>query len=398
MSTLTKNIFAEIPGSPERLYEQSIESFFKVFNVALGGMCLTENSLLVEVNPMFENMFGHSRADAVGKSNLALGTLREEEALRVGLIFRTNGKLNNEEVTCYHKNGQKVYCLVTTSTLLIGGKHFILTSFSDVTSLKKQSATIAGQHKDLFDSVTYAQRIQEAIFASPHTFKNLFSESFLLLKPKAIVTGDFYWLEKKENKIYVAAADCTGHGVPGALMSIIGHNLISKAIRDKNLQRPCEILNDLSAGIFSTLQQNLNSHGVKDGMEISLISIDNDTMVMEYAAARQPVYRIRNNELLKLMPDRFPIGIYTGKHLQEFNNQQISIQRGDTIYLFTDGYSDQFGGPEKKKIKNIRLQKLLLSIQNFSMEEQKQILLKELADWQQDFEQVDDIMIIGIKI
>lgn len=398
MSTLTKNIFAEIPGSPERLYEQSIESFFKVFNVAPGGMCLTENSLLVEVNPMFESMFGHSRADAMGKSNLVLGTLREDEVLRVGQIFRTKGKLDNEEVTCYHKNGQKVYCLVTTSTLLIGGKQLILTSFSDVTSLKKQSVTIAEQHKDLFDSVTYAQRIQEAMFASPQTFQNLFSESFLLLKPKAIVTGDFYWLEKKENKIYVAAADCTGHGVPGALMSIIGHNLISKAIRDKNLQRPCEILNDLSAGIFSTLQQNLNSHGVKDGMDISLISIDTEKMVMEYAAARQPVYRIRNNELLKLMPDRFPIGIYTGQHLQEFNNQQISIQRGDSIYMFTDGYTDQFGGPEKKKIKNMHFQKLLLSIQNFSMEEQKQILLKELSDWQQDCEQVDDIMIIGIKI
>ncbi|PBQ31224.1 hypothetical protein CNR22_05405 [Sphingobacteriaceae bacterium] len=398
MSALTKNIFAEIPGSPERLYEQSIESFFKVFNVAPGGMCLTENSLLVEVNPMFENMFGHSRAEAMGKSNLALGTLREEEVMKVGEIFRTTGKLFNEEVTCYHKNGKKVHCLVTTSTLLIGGKQLILTSFSDVTSLKKQSATIAEQHKDLFDSVTYAKRIQEAIFSSPQTFHTVLPDSFLLLKPKSIVTGDFYWLEKKGNKIYVAAADCTGHGVPGALMSIIGHNIISKSLSPKNLTRPCEILNDLSSEIFKTLQQNLNSHGVKDGMDISLISIDTENMVMEYAAARQPVYRIRNNELVKLMPDRFPIGIYTGQHLQEFNNQQISLQRGDTIYMFTDGYTDQFGGPEKKKFKALQFQKLLLSIQTFSMDEQKQILLKELSDWQEDCVQVDDIMIIGIKI
>jgi len=398
MRTPPDKINTKEPAGPARLFEQSVENFFKVFNASPGGMCLSENSTFVEINHTYESLFGFTREECIGKSNLSLGTVDADEWQRIKRLIETNGNLYNEAMTCRHRNGHKVYVLVTTMSIVLGGKNLILSSFNDITQLKQQSNIIAEQHKDIFDSISYAKRIQEALFPPKALVDTILQESFILLKPKAIVTGDFYWIEKKGDKIYVAAADCTGHGVPGALMSIIGYNLLGKSVKDDGSSRPGDILNELNIGVYKTLRQNSNSWGVRDGMEISVISLDEKNKVLEYAAARQPVYRVRNNELLKLMPDRFPIGIHTGHHLQEFNNQQIHVQRGDAVYLFTDGYTDQFGGTERKKFKILQLQKLLLTIHSFPMEEQKYILNKKLEEWKGDSEQIDDVLIIGIRI
>ena len=387
-----------VPTSAAKLFEQSIESFFKVFNASPGGMCLTQDATIVEINHTFQSMFGYSREEAIGKSNFALGTIDEEELQRIRGIMQAKGNLHNEEMSGKHKDGHRVYTLITTLPVVLGGKQLTLSSFNDITRIKEQNSIIAEQHKDIYDSVTYAKRIQEALFPPKTLVDKLLPQSFILLKPKAIVTGDFYWIEKSGDKTYIAAADCTGHGVPGALMSIIGYNLISKSLKENGKTRPCEILNELSRGIYKTLRQNSNSTGVRDGMDISVVAIDEKNSVLEYAAARQAVYRVRDNELLKLMPDRFPIGIHSGHYLQEFNNQQIQIKKGDCIYLFTDGYSDQFGGPEKKKFKSIQFQKLLLSIQYLAMEEQKLLLDQAIEEWKGDYEQIDDIMVIGIRI
>lgn len=393
-----ENINFKEPLNAEKAFEKSIEGFFKVFNVSPGGMCLTEDSILIEINTIFTSIFGYTREEAIGQSNFSLGTIEVSELQRIRKIIAASGKLVNEEMMGRHKDGHIVYSLVTTMPVELGGRHLILSSFNNITQIKQQSSIIAEQHKDILDSINYAKRIQEALFPPKAFVESILPQSFVLLKPKAVVTGDFYWMEKIGDKIFVAAADCTGHGVPGALMSIIGFNLISKSVNTNGTTRPCDILNELSRGIYKTLRQNSRNEGVQDGMEISVISIDIKKGTLEFAAARQPVYRVRENELLKLSPDRFPIGIYSGQYLQEFNNQQIQIESGDTIYMFTDGYSDQFGGPEKKKFKTLQFQKLLLSIQHFPMEEQKLILNKKIEDWKGDFEQVDDIMIIGIRI
>ena len=391
---------SDLKASPggEKIFEQSIESFFKVFNASPGGMCLTQDSVLLEVNTTYEIMFGYSRAEALGKTNFTLGTVDGEELARIGSIFKTKGKLVNEEMAGRHKNKHRIYSLVTTMPVTLGGKQLMLTSFNDITHIRQQNSIITQQHKDMVDSVNYAKRIQEALFPPRSFVESILPQSFVLLKPKAVVTGDFYWVDKVGDKVYVAAADCTGHGVPGALLSVIGFNLISKTVHENGSTRPGDILNALSRGVYKTLRQHNNSWGVRDGMDISVIAIDQKKGVLEFASARQQAYRIRGNELLKLIPDRFPIGIHTGQYLQEFNNQQSSIQPGDTIYLFTDGYADQFGGPSKKKFKAIQFQKLLLSIQEFSMEEQKQILDKTIEDWKAGNEQIDDIMVIGIRI
>ena len=398
MRIFPEKMHLERPANAARYFEESVEGFFKVFNASPGGMCLTEDSILVEINTTFEAMFGYSRREALGQSNFSLGTIDANELQRVRTLIQTNGKLLNEEMSGRHKDGRKVYSLVSTIPIVLGGKNLILSSFNDISHIKEQNAVIAEQHKAMHDSVNYSKRIQEALFPPKEYVEKLLPQSFILLKPKAIVTGDFYWVEKSGDKIFVAAADCTGHGVPGALLSIIGYNLISKSLNEKGTTRPCDILNELSQGIYKTLRQSSNSSGVKDGMEISVIALDEKNGVLEYAAARQAVYRLRGNELLKLLPDRFPIGVHTGHHLQEFNNQQIQVERGDTIYLFTDGYSDQFGGPEKKKFKIMQFQKLLMSIQNLSMREQKLALDKKLEEWKGEHAQIDDILVIGIRI
>jgi len=398
MALFPEDIRIEKPSEAVRMFEQSVEGFFKVFNASPGGMCLTEDSAILEINHTYELLFGYSRSEALGKSNFILGIIALPELQRIRDLIQAKGKLENEEMTVKHKDGHAVHCLVTTMPITLGGKQLVLSSFNDITRLKEQNAIIAEQHKDLYDSVNYARRIQEALFPPRTLFESILPQSFVLLKPKAIVSGDFYWVEKVKDKIYVAAADCTGHGVPGALLSIIGYTLIHKSVNESATTRPCDILNLLSHGFYKSLRQNSGDAGVKDGMDISVICIDEKNMLLEYAAARRPVYRVRQNELLKLAPDRFPIGIYSSKHLQEFNNQQITIQRGDTIYMFTDGYADQFGGPEKKKFNSVQFQKLLLSIQHFSMEEQLLVLNKQIEQWRGESEQVDDIMVIGIRI
>jgi PAS domain S-box-containing protein len=389
--------FRESSGS-KKIVEQSVESFFKVFNASPGGMCLTNNSVLVEVNKTYELLFGFSHKEAIGKTNLDLGTLTNEEFQRIQLILLEKGNLVDEEIQLNHKDGTKVHCLVTTMPVVLGGRELTLSSFNDITRVRKQSEIIARQHRDLLDSMHYAKRIQDALFPTKGVVKELLPNSFILLKRRAIVTGDFYWIEKKKDKIYIAVADCSGPGVPGALMSIVGFNLLNAALKEQEAPRPADILNYLSTGVFKTLKQDLVNEGAMDGIDISIVVLDQKEGLMEYAGARQAVYCLRKNELIKLIPDRFPAGIHAGKHLQEFNNQQFRLNKNDIVYLFTDGYLDQFGGLENKKFKNLQFQKLLLSLSEFSMEEQSLVLEKTFDDWKGDQEQVDDALIIGIKI
>jgi serine phosphatase RsbU (regulator of sigma subunit) len=192
--------------------------------------------------------------------------------------------------------------------------------------------------------------------------------------------------------------DCTGHGVPGALMSIVGYNLLGKALNELGLSRPALILNSLSKGIGKTLRQTGNDSEVKDGMDIALCSLDYKTLKLEYAGAFNPLYVIRDGELIEIHSDKNPIGTYMDGELKNYTHHEMQLKKGDTIYVFTDGYADQFGGAKGKKFKYKSLQQLLISVQNKSMNEQRDILFKTLNDWKGSLEQVDDILVMGVKI
>ncbi len=270
--------------------------------------------------------------------------------------------------------------------------------FEEKEKLQIAYSEIDEKNKDITDSIYYAKRIQDAILPSDVLVKQLLPDSFILFKPKDIVSGDFYWLEKWGNKTLIAAVDCTGHGVPGSFMSIVGHNLLAQNVNVLGLSTPSLILNETNKQLAKKLNQNSSEAIVRDGMDIALCAINYSKSTMEFSGANNPVWIIRNNEVVEINGNKFPIGAYISEELQLFTNHQWELQKDDCIYIFTDGYVDQFGGPKGKKFKYKQLKELLLANNEKPMDEQKSILEKTINEWRGNLEQVDDMLIIGIRI
>ena len=247
------------------------------------------------------------------------------------------------------------------------------------------------------DSIKYAKRIQEAILPPDKQIKQLLPNSFVLYKPKDIVSGDFYWMKEKDGKSLFAAVDCTGHGVPGAFMSIVGYNLLEHVITTTSSAEPAAILDALNKGVTETLHQSQDASSTRDGMDISICSLDYNTNQLQYAGAYNPLFLIRNGELQEINADKFPIGSYVSK-ANKFTNNKVQLQKGDHIYICSDGYADQFGGPKGKKFMIKRFRELLLKICPLPVAEQKNVLNTTIEEWRGNHEQVDDILIIGLGI
>ena len=264
--------------------------------------------------------------------------------------------------------------------------------------IQKQKKELEVKNKSIFDSINYAQRIQQAIMPSEYLLKKLLPESFIFYKPKDIVSGDFYWVAEKEDKIFIAAVDCTGHGVPGAFMSIIGFDLLRNITKEQGVNNPSEILNRLNKGVSDTFSKNADENDVKDGMDLALIVIDRNSRELTFAGAMNPLYLVRNNKLIIIKGNRFSVGKASIDENQNFDEHKVKLQKGDVIYIFSDGYADQFGGQFGKKYKFRRFKHLLLTIHKLSPKKQKEFLDDNLKSWKGELEQVDDILIIGIKI
>ncbi|MBL7884569.1 MAG: tetratricopeptide repeat protein [Bacteroidia bacterium] len=266
------------------------------------------------------------------------------------------------------------------------------------TQVEEKSNLLEVKNKEITDSIKYAKRLQEAILPNNDYIKQLFPTSFVFYKPKDIVSGDFYWFEKWGNKKMFAAVDCTGHGVPGAFMSIVGYNLLNQAVNEHGLSKPSLILNALNKGITKTLKQTFEDSTVKDGMDIALCSYDDSTQILEYSGAYNSLWLIRNGKFEEVAADKHPIGLFIDEEVKNFTNHELKLQKGDTVYVFTDGYADQFGGPKGKKFKYKKLQELLIEICQLPIKEQGIILEKTIDNWKGDLEQIDDILIIGIQV
>lgn len=268
----------------------------------------------------------------------------------------------------------------------------------DHENLAIQKTIIEEKNKDITDSIKYAKRIQEAILPPAEVWHNILPESFVYYKPKDILSGDFYWIEQDEDSIYVAAVDCTGHGVPGALMSIVGYNLLNKAVLEQKLDKPSDILDQLNKWISITLRQSMNDSSVRDGMDITLCKLAQNKKTLQASAAFNSLYHIRNGVLNEIKGDKFPVGIFIDETMRNFGNHEILLEEGDLIYLFTDGFADQFGGEKGKKFKYAQLKDLLLSIHLVPIHDQKNILDNAFEKWKGSLEQVDDVCVIGIKV
>ncbi len=262
--------------------------------------------------------------------------------------------------------------------------------------MELQKGELELREKNITDSLIYAQRIQEALLPSESYFRSRIEDSFIFFKPKDIVSGDFYWIGEKGDRFFIVAADCTGHGVPGALMSMIGMEIIGKAINEGNIETPSRILAVLNKGLEKTFTSEKNIGTIiRDGMDIGLCMIDKKHKKIQYAGAFFPLYLIRDNSLIEIKGDKIIIGM--NQEEKSYTDHELDLMQDDILYIFSDGYVDQFGGSENKKFMYRRFRYLLLAIHRFPVEDQKAILDENIRTWMGRNVQVDDIMVIGFR-
>ncbi|HEY9122694.1 MAG TPA: SpoIIE family protein phosphatase [Bacteroidales bacterium] len=263
--------------------------------------------------------------------------------------------------------------------------------------MQRQYRMMEEQKKDIIDDITYSRRIQNAIMPERSYLLTLLPEYFLFYKPKRIVSGDFYWVAQKDNKVILAAADCTGHGISGAFLTIAGTAFLNEIINYSFIDA-AEILNHLRNHVMRLLHQKGLEGEAADGMDISLCIFDFQQMEVQYAGANNSIMQVKKNkELLVYSPDKMPIGIHEN-YDKPFKNQLIKLEKGDMIYMYTDGYADQFGGPLDQKFRNKRLQRLCLEASGLSMAEQYQLFERTIDEWIGYRDQIDDMLVIGIRV
>ncbi len=286
----------------------------------------------------------------------------------------------------------------------LGPDNTVISIGSDITlrknaeqELEEKNKSLQQKNEDIIDSIQYARKIQDAILPNVEKIAESLSDAFVLYLPKDVVSGDFYFYYKKENKLFIAAVDCTGHGVPGALMSVVGNSILKDLIVKRDLESPSEILEALDNEVNNLLQKEDSYDVMSDGMDVSLAVIDITTNQLTFSGAMRPLWLVRAEEVVELKGDRFPIGYFYGVE-KSFVNTVIDLQKDDQLYLFSDGYADQFGGEKNKKFNKGKLKELLLSIQTMSGEEQQGFLEYALKNWRQETEQTDDVLIVGLKI
>ena len=260
----------------------------------------------------------------------------------------------------------------------------------------RRTKQLEEQKIEITDSIHYASRIQSALLPPNEDMDRLLPSYFILNKPRDIVSGDYYWVSHKDNKVIVAVADCTGHGVPGAFMSILGITFLNEIISNAETIIPSEILNELREHLIKSLHQTGREDETRDGMEIALCIVDLVTKKLQYSGAFRPLYLIRDQELKEFKGDNMPIGVYEDK-ANPFSNKEMNFKEDDIIYLFSDGFVDQLGGPKRKTYRSRKFKQLLLNIHQKPLSEQKEILEKEYEEWKKDIEQIDDIMVMGIR-
>jgi serine phosphatase RsbU (regulator of sigma subunit) len=270
--------------------------------------------------------------------------------------------------------------------------------------VEHQKAIVDEKNKDITDSIHYASRIQRALLTTDEYIGKHLNDYFILFKPRDIVSGDFYWAfaeNNKSNVIHFACCDCTGHGVPGAFMSLLNISMLNETVIERNITSPDLILNDIRNNIIKALNPKGLDTESKDGMDCSLVAFDFEQKVMQVACANNPIWIVRGGESVPLVeeigPDKMPVGVHYGEQ-KPFTLHNVKLNKGDSVYLFTDGYADQFGGPKGKKFKYKQLQEMLLAVSHQPMAEQKKVLNETLGSWKGNLEQVDDVLIIGIKI
>ncbi len=443
-SELNKNTLNRVIGHSierkkfEKQLRKSEEKYKELFIRSKDAIYMsTVEGEFIDINPAGLSLFGYSMNDI---DYLKVKDLYVNKNDRIHLIetLGKRGEVEDYEVELVKKDRvTKLNCLLTTSVIknedqaVIGyqgiikditakknAEEALFRSLRDLdqankelnylntnleekviqrtAQLKKEKEKVEFQNKEITESIRYAKRIQASILPSDEKIKNGFNDFFIYYEPKDIVSGDFYWFEEDEdNHPYLAIVDCTGHGVPGAFMSIIGYTQLNDIIKEKNSQDLGLLLEELDKRVQAALNQDKQMSS-KDGMELGIMSFDKKSKTLYYAGAMRPLYYVRDNEVQVIKGDKFSIG-GTSRRKKVFTTHEIKTQKSDVAYLFSDGYPDQFGGPLGKKFMTKNVARMLAHIAHLPTREQKEIVIKSMDDWMKNEEQVDDILIAGVK-
>lgn len=330
---------------------------------------------------------------AIGKHGLELGVTLQILTFSIGLSERINLLKKSKEVAQRR--------IIDQLRENAGLKDKVNRELEDkvrerTREIQNQKEHIEKQNKEIKYSFDYAKKIQNTVLPRNEVFENLFAEHFIFFKPRDIVSGDFYWISQSGTSIVLTAADCTGHGVPGSLMSMLGITMLHEIVNEKNVTHTDEILNQLRLSIARTLKQEGKIGEQKDGIDMALMIYDSAKRTLEFSGANNPLYIIRNGEMLEYKGNNMPVAYY--EKMSDFTRYTIDMKRGDRVYMFTDGFPDQFGGPQGKKFKYRPFKDLLLEVSERPMEEQHRILSLIFDEWKGDLNQIDDVLVIGLRL
>lgn len=302
-----------------------------------------------------------------------------------------------EEVRSQFSSGaivMLIIVIVIASAIVMSARKILREEEHQKEVLKEQKRMIELKNLNINASIKYALKIQSSLLPSKGRFSSVFDDYFILYRPKDIVSGDFYWMEQIDDDVYVAVADCTGHGVPGAMVSVICSNALNKVVKEMKMRNTGEILDhvtDVVTDYFSKGDQLM-----RDGMDIAFCRINLKTLVLEYSGANNPVYIVSEDDFQTLPSSRQPIGEYPNR--KEFDTTDFQLKHGDQVYLFSDGYADQFGGPNGKKFRSRTFRELIQSAASLPMSQQRDLLKERFNEWRCDLDQVDDVCVLGIRL
>lgn len=388
---------------------RELKKYYTIIEQSPIAIVVTDTKARIEyVNPFFTRLTGYTREEAIGKNPRILNSGLTPRETFVDL-WETILKGEIWHGILYNKRKDGTIFIEDTIIAPIKDDNDQIINFvaikKDITKevelqnkLKNEQQRLKELYKSVTDSILYAKRIQEAVLPPEEFFRQNFKDYFILYKPLNVVSGDFYWAKKYNDCVIVALGDATGHGVPGAFVSLLGISLLNEIYRHEDITKPSEMLEMLRKGIKSALSQSGNVEDTenRDGIDIAIFVLNTKTYRLQYAGANRPMYVIRGGEFIELKPDRQPASIYLVE--RPFTNHEIIVGPDDVIYLFTDGYTDQFGTEEPKKFSVLRFKELLRKIYNMPMEEQKRILEEIFEDWKGDIDQLDDVLVLGFKI
>jgi PAS domain S-box-containing protein len=366
-----------------------------------------------QCNPSAASMLGYTKAELERKTLFELQPpeLMEKSSSLVADVWEKKG-LIYQDIPFVTKDGNCIPVECSAKVAPFAGRPAIVIYARDITErlrmekeIQHQKEEIEEKNKDITASIEYSKRIQRSVFTEEEKIKDYAPESFIFFKPRDIVSGDFYWFNSSTNfsdkdnpLLAIAAVDCTGHGVPGAFMSIIGHTLLNQTVDNPEIKSPADALNFINREIKKTLSQKAYEAAIRDGMDIALCLIDFKNLHLQFAGANNPIYLVRNGDAIEIKATKQPITASSDSITIPFNDEELKLEKGDCIYLFTDGFADQFGGPRGKKYMYKRFRETLVSVQGHPMEEQKRLLNEALEEWKGELEQVDDVLVIGIRI